>query len=278
MTMRAYFRAIRMLAIIFCGLLFLLPLWWVTISALRPEAEIFSYISPISLWTILPLHITLENIIALWQTPFALAIWNSVFLAALTVSFGLVVCSLAAFALSVIEFRGRDLVFSLIVVSFLIPFDSIALPLYGIMRAAHLQNTYFGLVLPGIGNGLAIFLLRQFFLGIPRELREAAMVDGLGWFGIYWRIYLPLSGNAMLSAAMMLFIYQWQAYLWPLLIAPSPQFKVAAIAIAQFSDMYGASYGLIFSAAVFISLIPMIILGIFQRYFNLSIASTGGKE
>ncbi len=278
MISSGYLRAVRMLAIVFCGLLFLLPLWWVTISALRPEAEIFSYISPIGPWTILPLHATLENVIALWQTPFARAIGNSVLLAALTVFFGLIVCSLAAFALAVIEFRGRDIVFSLIVVSFLIPFDSIALPLFGIMRAAHLQNTYFGLVLPGIGNGLAIFLLRQFFLGIPRDLREAAMVDGLGWFGVFWRIYLPLSGNALLSAAMMLFIYQWQAYLWPLLIAPAPEYKVAAIAIAQFSDMYGASYGLIFSAAVFISLIPMVILGIFQRYFNLSVASTGGKE
>lgn len=273
-----YFRAIRLMAIIFCGLLFLLPLWWVTISALRPEAEIFSYLSPIGIWTILPLNFTLENMIALWQTPFARAIFNSIFLAALTVVFGLIVCALAAFALAAIEFRGRNVVFSLIVVSFLIPFDSIALPLYGMMRAVNLQNTYFGLVLPGIGNGLAIFLLRQFFLGLPRELREAAMVDGLGWFGVFWRIYLPLSGNALLSAAMMLFIYQWQAYLWPLLIAPAPEFKVASVAIAQFSDMYGASYGLIFSAAVFISLIPMLILGIFQRYFNISVASTGGKE
>lgn len=278
MTSPGYFRAIRLMAIIFCGLLFLLPLWWVTISALRPEAEIFRYISPIGPWTILPLNPTLENMIALWQTPFARAIFNSVFLAALTVIGGLIVCSLAAFALAAMEFKGRELVFSLIVISFLIPFDSIALPLYGMMRSANLQNTYFGLVLPGIGNGLAIFLLRQFFLGLPKELREAAMVDGLGWFGVFWRIYLPLSGNALLSAAMMLFIYQWQAYLWPLLIAPAPEFKVAAVAIAQFSDMYGASYGLIFSAAVFISLIPMLILGIFQRYFNLSVASTGGKE
>lgn len=273
-----YWKAIRLMAIAFCGLLFLLPLWWVTISALRPETEIFSFISPISIWTILPRTFTLENMISLWQTPFARAIFNSLLLAFLTVVFGLIVCTLAAFALSAMEFRGRELIFSLVVISFLIPFDSIALPLYGMMRAANLQNTYFGLVLPGIGNGLAIFLLRQFFLGLPRELREAAMVDGLGWFGVFWRIYLPLSVNALVAAAMMLFIYQWQAYLWPLLIAPAPEFKVASVAIAQFSDMYGASYGLIFSAAVFISLIPMLILGIFQRYFNLSVASTGSKE
>ncbi len=164
------------------------------------------------------------------------------------------------------------------VISFLIPFDAIAVPLYGIMRMMNLQNTYTGLILPGIGNGLAVFLLRQFFLGIPKELREAAFVDGMGWFGIYWRVYLPLSGPAMLSAALILFVFQWQAYLWPLLIAPAPDYKVAAVAIAQFSAEYNPNFGLIFAASLVISVIPMIVLTVLQRYYSTSVASTGGKE
>ena len=273
-----YTRAIHLLAIIVCGLLFLLPLWWVTISALRPELEIFRYISPIGPWTLLPLNPTLENMIELWQTPFARAILNSLLLAALTVIFGLIVCAMAAFALAVMEFRGRNLIFSIVIVSFLLTCNANAPPTYGLMRSANLQNTLIGLLLPGLGNGLAIFLLRQFFLGIPRELREAAMVDGLGWFGLFLHIYLPLSVNALVAAAMMLFIGQWQAYLWPLLIAPAPEYKVASVAIAQFSDLYEVRYGLMFSAAVFVALIPMVILGVFQRYFNMSVASTGSKE
>lgn len=278
MRQRAPSQILRFVAITICGLLFLLPLWWVAVSALRPEEDIFRYISTLSIWTFLPRDPTFAHLAEVWQSPFARAILNSIVQAAGTVVLGLVVCTTAAFALAVIEFPGRGFVFALMVVSFLIPFDSIVLPLYSMMRAADLQNTFFGLILPGIGNGLAVFMLRQFFMGLPRELREAGMVDGLGWFGVFVRIYLPLSGNALIGASMMLFIFQWQAYLWPLLIAPAPELKVAAVAIAEFSTMYQVSYQLVFAAALFISVIPMLILWISQRYFAVSIASTGIKE
>ena len=278
MSENRLWQAARLAAITLSGLLFLAPLWWVAVSALRPELDIFRYISELSLWTFLPRSPTLTHIIAVWQSSFARAIVNSVFLAIATVVLGLIVCTTAAFALATIEFPGRNFVFGMMVVSFLVPFDSIALPLYSMMRAAALENTFSGLILPGIGNGLAVFLLRQFFFGLPRELREAGMVDGLGWWGVFVRIYLPLSGNALIGAAMLLFIFQWQAYLWPLLIAPAPDLKVAAVAIAEFSTMYQVSYQLVFAAALYISVIPMIILWISQRYFSVSIASTGGKE
>lgn len=270
--------ALRYAAIILAALVFFMPLWWVAISALRPADEIFRYISPLSLQSFWPEHWTLTNIVGLWEGSFRRAILNSLFVSAVTVIVGLAICSMAAFALAVIDFPLRNAVFMTMVVSFLIPFDAIAVPLFGIMRDLRLQNTYTGLILPGIGNGLAVFLLRQFFLGIPKELREAGFVDGMGWFGIYWRIYLPLSGPAMISAALILFVFQWQAYLWPLLIAPAPQFKVAAVAIAQFSGQYDVNFGLIFAAALFISVIPMVILTILQRFYSASVASSGGKE
>ena len=270
--------SLRFVAFTICGLLFLLPLWWIAISALRPEADIFRYISELTVWTFLPRDPTLAHLIQVWFSPFAKAIFNSLLLTAISVALGLAICATAAFALAVIEFPGRGALFAIMVVSFLIPFDSITLPLYSMARAVNLQNTLTGLVLPGLGNGLAVFLLRQFFLGLPRELREAAMVDGLGWWGVFARIYLPLSGNALIGASIILFIFQWQAYLWPLLIAPDPDLKVAAVAIAEFSTMYQVSYQLIFAAALFISVIPMAILWVAQRYFNVSIATTGSKE
>lgn len=260
------------------AILFVLPLYWMAISAVRPTNDIFRYLSPLSIWTILPRDFTLDNIIQLWTGSFRSAIVNSMIVTSVTLVIGLAICSAAAFALAVIEFPYRNAVFLVMVVSFLIPFDAIAVPLYQIMRGLNLQNTYTGLILPGVGNGLAVFLLRQFFMGIPRELREAAMVDGMGWFGIFWRIYLPLSIPALISAALILFIFQWQAYLWPLLIAPAPDYKVAAVAIAQFSTSYDVNYSLIFAAALFISLVPMAILTIFQRYYSASVASTGSKE
>ncbi len=268
----------RAIAIIVVALLFFLPLWWMATSALRPTDSIFRYLSPVGLYTFWPDTWTLRNVVGVWESPFRLAIFNSIFVSAVTVVVGLAICSTAAFALAVIEFPFRNALFMLMVVSFLIPFDAIAVPLYGTMRALALQNTFTGLILPGIGNGLAVFLLRQFFLGVPKELREAAVIDGMGWFGIYRRIYLPLSVPAIISAALILFIFQWQAYLWPLLIAPAPEYKVAAVAIAQFSNGIQIDYGLIFAAALFISLIPMVMLTVTQRFYARSIAATGGKE
>lgn len=269
---------LRTASAIGCAMLFFLPLWWMTVSALRPSEDIFRYLSPLSWWTLIPKDITFEHLGELWAGSFRQAITNSIFVTSVTVCVGLLVCSAAAFALATIDFPFRNSVFLVMVISFLIPFDAIAVPLYQIMRSYNLQNTYVGLILPGIGNGLAVFLLRQFFLGIPKELREAALVDGLGWFRIYWRIYLPLSIPALISAALILFIFQWQAYLWPLLIAPSPTYKVASVAIAHFSTAFDVNYSLVFAAAMLISLIPMAILTFFQRYYSASIAATGSKE
>ncbi|NLS01728.1 carbohydrate ABC transporter permease [Rhizobium sp. P38BS-XIX] len=269
---------LRTVATIVCALLFVLPLWWMAVSALRPTADIFKYLSPLSLWTLLPRNITLEHLVELWTGPFRLAIFNSIFVTFVTIVIGLAISSAAAFALAVIDFPFRNTIFLVLVVSFLIPFDAIAVPLYAIMRELGLQNSYTGLILPGIGNGLAVFLLRQFFLGIPKELREAALVDGMGYFGIFWRIYLPLSVPALISASLILFIFQWQAYLWPLLIAPAEGYKMAAVAIAQFSTSYSVNYSLIFAAALVISLIPMAVLTIFQQYYSASVAATGSKE
>jgi ABC-type glycerol-3-phosphate transport system permease component len=271
-------RALQLAIIAAFGLLFVLPLWWVSISAFRPEDDIFRYLNPLSLWTFLPNRVTFEHIVTLWTSPFARAIFNSLFVAVATVAGGLVVCTLAAFALAVIEFPGRSLVFTIVIVSFLIPFDAIAVPLYNVMRGFGLQNSYLGLILPGIGNGLTIFLLRQFFLGLPSDLREAGMIDGMGYFQIFWRIYLPLSVPALISAGLIMFIFQWQAYLWPLLIAPATEYKVAAVAIAQFASAYDVNFGVIFAGAMFVSLIPMVILVAFQQYFTTSVAATGGKE
>jgi ABC-type glycerol-3-phosphate transport system permease component len=270
--------ALRTIAAIACATLFLLPLWWVAVSAFRAEVDIFKFLSPLSLWTFFPDAPTLENMRQLFGGKFGVAIMNSIFVAATTVVVGLLICAGAAFALAVMEFPAKNAIFAVMVVSFLIPFDAIAVPLYGMMRKAELQNTYIGLILPGIGNGLAIFSLRQFFLGIPKTLREAALIDGLSWWAIFTRIYLPLSRPALVGAGLILFVFQWQAYLWPLLIAPNPQYTVASVAIAQFSTSFGVSYGPIFAGALLVSVIPMVVIVVLQRYFTASLASSGSKE
>jgi putative chitobiose transport system permease protein len=277
MTTSIWLRSLRLIAIVACGLAFLLPIWWTLVTALRPQGEAFRYLS-LSVWSFLPNDPTFANFIAVLQGPFARAVVNTAVVSFATVVVGLAVCSMAAFALSAMDFRGRTTVFAIVVVSFLIPFDAIVVPLAQIMRSGGLQNSYTALVLPAIGNGMVVFLLRQFFLGIPRELREAAMIDGLSWFGIFTRIYLPLSTNALISAAIILFINQWQSYLWPLLVAPASGYKVVAVAIAEMSALQTVRYEQVFAAAFITSLVPLLVLWIALRFFGASIATTGSKE
>jgi putative chitobiose transport system permease protein len=259
------------------AVLFVLPLWWTVARALRPQRETFATISPLSLWTLVPRHFTLGNFGRLFGTGFGRAILNSSVVTAGTLIGGLAICAMAAFALAVLRFPGRGIVFAVMVVSFLVPFDAIAIPLMSIFRGVHLDNSYLALILPGIGNGFAVFLLRGFFLGVPSELADAARVDGLGWWGVFRRIYLPLSRPALIGAGLILFVFQWQAYLWPLLIAPDPEMKVAPVAIAQFAGQQGVDFGAIFAGATMTAIVPLLVLLFFQRYFTQSVSASGLK-
>lgn len=259
------------------AVLTLLPLWWALASSLRPRSDIFRYLSPLSARSVWPTPFTLDNYLVVLGGEFRWALINSFIVSVSTIVLGLAVCAVAAFALAVLDFPFRRVVFGVVVVSFLIPFESIAIPLAEFVSSLGMQNTYNGLVLPGIGNGMAIFALRQFFLGIPRELGEAARVDGLGWWRILWRIYLPLSKPALIGAGLVLFILQWHAFLWPLLIAPDPAMQVAPVAIAQFAQENDVDYGATFAGAVLTALVPLALLLYFQRYYLQSIAASAGK-
>lgn len=254
------------------------PLLWALISSLRPGDEIFAHLSPLSWRMVVPESVSLDNYLAVLNGPFALALVNSVVVAFFSVTIGLLIAAMAGFALATLEFPGRGLVFALMVVSFLIPFEAIAIPLSSSFRDWGLANSYAGLILPAIGNGLSIFLLRQFFLGIPPSLSEAARLDGLCWFGVFWRIYLPLSKAPLVGAGLILFVFQWQSFLWPLLIAPAPSVRVAPVAIADFAQQDGVDYGQMFAGAILTAAIPLLLLLLFQRQFTNSLSSTGSKE
>ncbi len=278
---RRFGRLTHRLAIALLGwvvaLLFLLPLLWTVTSALRPQAETFRTLSPVTGWTVIPRQLTFHNFSRLFAGNFGRSLLNSTVVTAATLVIGLAICCTAAFALAVLDFPGRSAVFGIMVVSFLIPFDAIAIPLTSIFRDAGLENSFTALVLPGVGNGFAVFLLRGFFQGIPRELAEAARVDGLGPWGVFLRIYLPLSKPALIGAGLILFVFQWQSYLWPLLIAPDPAYRVAPVAIAQLSGEHGVDFGGIFAGAVVTAGVPLAILLFFQRYFTESLSSSGLK-
>ena len=259
------------------GLAFAVPLVWTITNSLRPGAEIFRFLDPISGQTFWSANPILSNYSELFAGDFGRATLNSIFVSLVTVAIGTMICASCAFGLAAIPFRGRAPVFGMVVLSFLVPFDAIAIPLANLFRDWDLQNTFAGLILPGLGNGLAIFLLRQFFLAVPLELVEAGRLDGLGWWGTFWRIYLPLSRPALFGAGLTLFLFQWQSYVWPLLIGTDREHIMGPVALSNLKGQFSVDYGVLFAGAVILTVIPLIVILAMQRYFIQSVSTTGLK-
>ncbi|ALX66428.1 carbohydrate ABC transporter permease [Microbacterium sp. XT11] len=254
-----------------------LPLWWVFASSMRPGNSYVENMTPLSWLAFIPIGGDFSNYSALGSGAFLLGLFNSFLVAGLTILAGLAIAIPAAYALATIEFRGRGVIFSFIIVVAMIPFDAIAIPLSSLFQGWGLSDSYAGLVLPALANGFAIFVLRQFFMGVPGELIDAAEVDGLGRFGTLWRIVLPLSKPALIGAGMMLFLSQWQAYLWPLLIGTSPERQLAPIVLANLSTAFTVDLGQILAGSFVLSIIPMILLLFFQKQYTESLSTTGLK-
>ena len=271
-------RGLLVIIALLISIAFAWPLWWIAVSSIRPSEDALKYISPFELRTLIPDQLSAENYINLFTGPFLRAITNSLIVAIVGVLVGLVISATAAYVFATARFKGRDVLFAVLVFSFMIPFEVLAIPLSSTVRDLGLENTYIALILPGLANGLAIFMLRQFFLGVPDELSEAARIDGASWARIFWKIYVPLSVPALISAGLIIFLFQWHAYLWPLLVTTDRTMDVGSVAIAQFfGQSYDADYGLIFAAAAVLSLIPALLLLYFQRHFVTSAASSGLK-
>ena len=261
------------------GFLFLLPLWWALASSVRPLNDIFKYVSPFSLAALVPDKLTFEayrNIFL--EKGFGTAVFNSLFVALATVLAGLGVNSLAGFAFAVLRFPGRNALFGITVLTFLVPFEAISIPLYTVVRSLGWLDTYLALIVPGVANGIVIFLFRQFFSQVPRELVDAARIDGASWLTIFVRIYLPLSKPVIISAALLIFLFQWEAFLWPLISTRSEGLKVIQVALAGFELRYQTLWNELFAAATLAALIPLLILLPLQRFYVQGVTAGGFKS
>jgi multiple sugar transport system permease protein/putative chitobiose transport system permease protein len=254
---------------------FLLPALWILIGSFRPNLDVMSSMSPLSWRLFVPQTVTLQNYVDLLTGGrFGIALINSAIVCIVSVLAGLLISAAAAYPLAVYRFRGRNVIFAIIVISFMVPFEAIAIPLSQQFTDWGLSNTLIGLILPGIGNGLAIFNLRQFFLGIPGSYREAAMIDGASEPRILFSLYLRMSGPALTNSALLIFLGQWTAYLWPLLVVSDDNKQLAPVALASTFGEHSANYAENFAGAILLSLVPAICMLVLQRFFGrLSIGS-----
>jgi ABC-type glycerol-3-phosphate transport system permease component len=256
---------------------FVLPLWWAIVSSLRPNTEVFADIFPFTAKALIPEPFSLEAYQGVFDRGFGLIIANTMFVAIITMVAGLIVNGMAGFAFAVFDFKGKNAILTLIIISFMLPFEAIALPLYTVTLQLGWVDNIAALIVPSVANGLAVFLFYQFFKEVPKDYLEAAKLDGASWLDILLRIYVPLSIPTCISAGLLLFVFQWEAFLWPLLAMPSQQFKVIQVGMAAFQQQYQTIWNQLFAVAVITALIPIALLLPLQRYYVQGLASAGIK-
>ncbi len=271
---------IRYGLLIIAAIFFIMPFVWMLLASLKPEGEIFQYIYPLGLKTFIPQTWTLENFSQLLNMkpyPFTYYMGNSIFVA-LSVTFSsLVVNTMAAYAFAKLEFPGRNVLFALFLITTIIPFEVLAIPLYLEMRSFNWINRYEALIIPWIANAAGIFLLRQFFQEIPRDLIEAARIDGATHMGAFRHIVIPNTIPALITFALIRFQASWDAFIWPLIVAAKPEVRVIQVAIATFTTEVQTQWGPTFAASA-IATLPIIILFLFlQRYYVRSVVMSGVK-
>ena len=264
--------------LILIAVLVIFPVLWAISASLRSDQELFAYMKPTTWRTFIPVELTAEAYRRIFEEyDFLRPLLNSLYVCVITVILGCIVNGIAAFAFAKFKFRFKNIIYTVIVISFMIPFDTIVLPLYRIVYNMGLRNTYTGLILPCVANGLVLFLLVQFFKDIPDEIIEAARVDGARWPYVFARIIVPLSLPAFITAGLVLFISQWNSYLWPLLMAQSPDMQLIQIRLGAFKTESETLWSCIYAASMISAIVPVALFLPFQKYYMEGITSGGVK-
>lgn len=258
---------------ILIALLMLLPIVWLVFTAFKPESDIVTY--PPTLW---PREFTLEHFVDVWERiPFAQLYVNTIIFAGGVTIISLLLDSMAAYALARLPFRGRGVVMVLILILLMLPFQVTLIPLYDMLNGFGLTNTLPGMIIPRMTNAFGIFFLTQFFLSLPRDLEEAARVDGASEWRIYRQIVMPLAKPALLTLGLFHFQYNWNDLLWPLVMSSSLESSTLPAGLALFMGQHVVEYGLLMAGSL-LALLPVVVFFLLiQRSFVAGIATTGLK-
>ena len=262
--------------LVLCAIAFLMlfPLLWLIGTSFKsPTEDIFTFPPQI-----FPSQPTFDNFITVWDAyPFGLYLYNSAIVAFLAVGLNLLLCSLAAYPLARLDFRGREFIFALVLATIMIPFQIVMIPLYIMAVNLGLRNTYLGIVLPNLTSAFGIFLLRQALKAVPWELEEAARIDGCSELGIWWNIMIPAIRPALFTLAIFVFIGSWSDFLWPLIVLDDPDYYTLPLAVANLADSFSLDWRLVAAGSV-ISIAPILLLFLFlQRYIVPTDVGSGVK-
>lgn len=248
------------------------PYVWSAITSLKPTSEVNSF-------TVHLKTLSFKNYIFVFKNfPFLRWTINSVIVAAVVTCGNLLFNSMAGYALARINFPGRNMLFLAILGMMMIPGQVVMVPTYILLSKLGLINTYRGMTLPFLTSFFGIFLMRQFFLSIPKEVEEAAELDGLSRFGTFFRIVMPMAKAAMSTQFILMFTGNWNSFLWPSLLAQSPEMYTLPVGLNSFYGQYFQAADQVMAGVMILSLPSILIFFLLQKNFIKGLTNSGGKE
>lgn len=270
---RSFEKTTLFIVLLIVSIMMLIPLFWMLSTALKNIGEVFEYPPR---W--IPRTLNWQNFKMIWQlVPFKMYLVNSLIMSGFVTLIHLIVASLSAYAFARLEFPGRNTLFLLYIATMMIPGQVTMIPNFILVKTLGWTDTYIGLILPNCFMAFGVFLLRQFFLTIPKDYEEAATIDGANKFMIFRKIILPLSLPAISTLAIFTFVGQWNNLLWPLVIINKEEMKTLTLGLASFQGMYSTSWNLLMAAAV-MGILPSVIAFIIgQKYLIKGITLSGLK-
>jgi multiple sugar transport system permease protein len=270
---RRAWRAAGYVALVVLAVVMLFPFAWMVATSLTTDAQLF--VTPPQL---IPSPMRPENYARVADLfPLGRFLANSLFVAAISTVLQVTTSALAAYAFSRLRFRGRDALFVVYLTTLMVPMQVTIVPLFIEMRYLGMVNSYPGLLLPGIVSVFGTFLLRQAFLALPREMEEAAFIDGAGHWTVFRRIVVPLSLPAMATFAIFAFMASWNAFLWPLIIVSSQDLMTLPVGLSNLQGQYSTAWNLVMAGAT-VSVIPILIVYVLaQRYVIRGVTLSGLK-
>jgi putative chitobiose transport system permease protein len=270
-----HWRTIALYALLLAiALVMLFPMLWLVSTSFKGPTENLLAAPP----QFIPQSPTLDNYRQVWQSnPFLQYFLNSSIVAGLTVALNLLLCSLAAYPLARMTFPGRETLLALIIATIMIPFQVVMIPLYILAVNLGLRNTYLGLILPYLTSAFGIFLMRQAFQSVPKELEEAARMDGCSDLGIWWNVMLPATRPALVTLGIFVFIGTWSEFLWPLILLDRPERYTLPLGVARLAGSFSLDWRLIAAGSVLSVLPAILVFVLLQRYIVPTEAGSGVK-
>lgn len=247
------------------------PFVWMILSSFKSLREIFRFGFWPEVWSLANYREVLLN------TMFPQWFLNSMIVAGISTVSVLFFSSLVGYTLTKLRFPGRNFIFLLILSTLMIPTEMLVIPWYVMATEYGWVNTYWGIAFPGLIPAFGVFLMRQFFQSLPRDLFDAGRVDGVSEFGLYWRVGLPLVGPGLGALAIFNFVGNWNAFLWPLIVAKSPSMRTIPVGVAFFSGEAGTAWNLIMASAALAVIPVLIVFFIFQKQIIEGVVLTGVK-